>query len=198
MDDRRDEFLIEVYRQCSAHLDRHIMIPWQSVGVIGAAIAVFLLEGPLDKGKATSELDFVISVAVVLCVWLCANLYDANNWFDRNLHIIANIERQFLNLTDLIEIHPFFGQHRFERDGHQARLLRHFKIQFAMAVAIWVLVLAYHYSQRLYGMVDATLCSARSLPYFITGIGIAYVYWIRTRTSSDTARLFKASPGKKL
>lgn len=194
MTDRRNEFLLEVYRQCSAHLDRHVLIPWQSVGVIGAALAVFLLKKQFDS--SSEELDYVLTVAVLLCAWLCANLYDANNWFDRNLHIIANVERQFLSSSDLKEIHPFFGEHRFQRSGHKVRLLRHFMIQLAMTIGIWVLVLAFHYSQRLVGVSGTGLCSVRSLPYVATVLGAIFVFWIRGKTAADTAKLFNAAPGK--
>ena len=194
MNHDREEFLVEVYRQCSAHLDRHVLIPWQSVGVIGAALAVFLLEG--GPGSSREELDYVLSVAVLLCAWSAANLFDANNWFDRNLHIIANIERQFLVASDAKEVHPFFQEHRFQRDGYKVRLLRHFRIHLAMTVGIWALVLLFHFSHRHPAVAD--LCTARALPYLMTIAGVLFVFWIRAKTASDTASLFKSAPGKKI
>jgi hypothetical protein len=190
----RGEFLIEMYRQCSAHLDRHILIPWQSIGVIGAALAVFLVEGKLD---AVSDLDFLLTLAVVLCFWLAANLYDANNWFDRNLHIIANVERQFLNSSDLREIHPFFGEHRWGQLG-RLKLLRHFRIQLTMTIAVLALVLAFHLARRV--LVDGCLPSGWTwgLPYVALVVGLICVFDIRERTFDETRKLIALSPGKEL
>jgi len=90
--DRRDDFLLEMYRQTSSHLNRHILLSWQSVGVVAGALAVFILGDKLEL-KPDARLDFVIGVVAVLCAWSIAHVFDANNWFERNLHIITNIWR---------------------------------------------------------------------------------------------------------
>jgi len=90
MTDRRDQFLIEMYRQVSGHLNRHILVTWQSIGVVAGALAVFVLGDKLDL-KTDARFDFVIGVVILLCAWSCAHITDASNWFDRNLHIITNI-----------------------------------------------------------------------------------------------------------
>ena len=60
-DEKRAEFLLEVYRQTSAHLGRHILGVWQCVGVVGAALIVFAQEK--DKpGTALENGDNVLRV----------------------------------------------------------------------------------------------------------------------------------------
>lgn len=41
MDSPRTEFLLEMYRQTSNHLNRHILLVWQSVALLGGAYAAF-------------------------------------------------------------------------------------------------------------------------------------------------------------
>src|SRR3546814_2866580 len=42
------------------------------------------------------SLDVAASLIILLCAWLYAHMLDAAYWYNRNLVIIANIERQFL------------------------------------------------------------------------------------------------------
>jgi hypothetical protein len=50
-------------------------------------------------------------------------------WYNRNLVIIANIERQFLGPDDLKEIHYYFGKHR-----KKSAMITHLKIQYALGL----------------------------------------------------------------
>jgi hypothetical protein len=63
--------------------------------------------------------------------WLFANLYDASYWYNRNLVIIANIERQFPGHDNLKEIHYYFGKHR-----KKSAMITHLKIQYALGLGI--------------------------------------------------------------
>ena len=107
MTDRRDQFLIEMYKQMMNDINRHILVVWQSIATLVAAFAVFAL---VEKKVIT--LDIATSIIVLLCAWLCVHLLDASYWYNRNLAIIANIERQFLMTSDLRDIHHYFGSHR--------------------------------------------------------------------------------------
>src|ERR1700687_2057949 len=99
---RRDEFLLEMYRQTSMHLGRHVAGVWQCVGVVGAAFVTFAV----DKDKPLS--DYACALVILLCAWLIATTLDASNWFNRNIAIIRNIERLFLKPSDAKLVHPYF------------------------------------------------------------------------------------------
>ena len=94
--DNREEFLVEMYKQMFNDINRHIMVVWQSVGVLISAFAIFAL---VEKNVISS--DIATSIIILLCAWLYAHLVDSGYWYNRNLAIIANIERQFLKKEDL-------------------------------------------------------------------------------------------------
>src|SRR5690348_12295057 len=87
----REEFLMRVYDQMFNDIDTHILVVWQSVGVLVGAFAIFAL-----TEKQVITLDVAASLIILIAAWLIGHLYDASYWYNRNLVIIANIERQFL------------------------------------------------------------------------------------------------------
>ena len=68
---------------------------------------------------------------------MAANLIDSSYWYNRNLVIIANIERQFLELKDLKEIHYYFGAHRPKN-----KMITHLKVQMEIPMS------QYHLGRR--------------------------------------------------
>jgi hypothetical protein len=92
----RTQFLLEMYKQMWSNINRHIVVIWQSISVLLGAFAVFAL-----VEKKVISLDVASVLMVLIAGWLVAHVVDANYWYNRNLAIIANIERQFLNATDL-------------------------------------------------------------------------------------------------
>jgi hypothetical protein len=187
----RRAFLLEMYRQTSSHLNRHILLSWQSIGVVGGALAVFVLGDKLEL-KADVRLDFAIGVVVLLCAWSIAHVFDANNWFERNLHIITNIERQFLNSSDLREIHFYFDKHR--RDRTEKWLIKHFEIQLLMTVGLWVILIAYHVYQRVWIAPKVQLVAMT--PYVVSILCAIFCYCFAKGRKADYEVLRKASPGR--
>jgi hypothetical protein len=118
----REELLLKMYDQMFNDINRHIMVVWQSVGVVVGAFAIFSL-----VEKNVVSLDIAVSVVLLLCAWLHAHLLDAAYWYNRNLVIIANIERQFLKREDLKNIHYYFGAHRPKN-----KMIEHLRIQVAL------------------------------------------------------------------
>src|SRR5436190_17814795 len=115
----RNEFLMKMYDQMFADINRNVLVVWQTVGVLVGAFAVFAL-----VEKAILSLDFATTFVVLISGWSVAHLYEATYWYNRNLAIIANIERQFLTARDLKDIHYYFGEHRKVN-----KMLDQFKIQ---------------------------------------------------------------------
>ncbi len=138
MSDRRDDFLIEMYKQMFMNINRHITIIWQSVSVLVGAFALFSL-----VGNQVISLDLAASIMVLLAGWLGAHMFDANCWFNRNMGIIANIERQFLTEEDTTNIHFYFTKHR------PNKLISHLRIQLCLGISLSILVLVYHFIIRI-------------------------------------------------
>lgn len=126
LDDYRNQFLIEMYRQMWANINRHILVVWQSVSVLLGTFAVFAL-----VEKQIVSLDFASTLVVIIAAWLVAHAIDANYWFNRNMAIVSNIERQFFRPTDLCLIHSYFGGHR-----KAGPLLDHLLVQASLGFAV--------------------------------------------------------------
>ena len=122
----REDLLLKMYDQMFNDINRHIMVVWQSVGVLVGAFAVFAL-----VEKNVVPLDFAVCIVLLLALWLMAHLFDAAYWYNRNLVIIANIERQFLRKEDLKEIHYYFGSHRPKN-----KMIYHLRIQMTLGIAL--------------------------------------------------------------
>lgn len=187
----RKEFLLEIYRQASAHLSRHVGGTWQTIGAVGAAVAVV----SLDKNEPLN--DYAASLVIGLSGWLCATALDGNNWLNRNIAIMRNVEREFLTLSDVIRIQPFFSQdHR--RPG---KLAEHFRIQVLLAMFAAVVVLLYHFHTRVHSGLNSPISSfemVRAMPY-ATFLGCICGNWYFWKLLKDKdAEMKSLSPGRKL
>lgn len=186
-DEGRREFLLELYRQTSAHLGRHISGVWQCVGVVGAALIVFA------QDKNASLNDYSCGLVVILCGWLAASTLDASNWFNRNLAIITNVERLFLSTHDLTLVHFFFEKHR--PVGKHAK---HFLIQLILSAAVLALVLGYHFAERvLPGFSLPWTCfePVRTIPYVITLIVLIGLVLLALHYRRKETEFLERSPG---
>lgn len=186
-DDKRGEFLLEIYRQTSSHMGRHISGVWQCVGVVGAALIVFAQE----KDKPLN--DYACTLVVLLCGWLAATTLDASNWFNRNLAIITNVERLFLSTHDLRLVHYFFEKHR--SPGQHAQ---HFIIQLFLSAAVGALVLIYHFVERVFpgfSLPWANFQISRALPYLIAPIVVGVLFWLADHYKKKDRVLQERSPG---
>jgi len=183
----REEFLIEVYRQMMNDINRHIMVVWQSVGVLVGAFALFAL-----VEKQVVSADIACSIIVLLCGWLWAHLVDAGYWYNRNLAIISNIERQFLVRDDLRNIHYYFGSHRKNN-----KMITHLRIQLALGLGLGSLVVIYHFTSRVMpGMTaGATPDPQRALPYAVAIAVLIYCLQLGRARRTAYEEFLENSPG---
>lgn len=187
----REELLLKMYDQMFNDINRHIMVVWQSIGVVVGAFAIFAL-----VEKKVVSLDIAASIVLLLCAWLLAHLFDAAYWYNRNLVIIANIERQFLKHDDLKNIHYYFGKHRPNN-----KMIEHLRIQQRLGLGLSMLVLIYHFFDRVFPGFCASLSNfdpARAMPYVVVIIAILYLrnLWSHTNTKYD--EFLNNSPGIKV
>jgi hypothetical protein len=188
MEDYRKEFLLRMYDQMFNDIDTHILVIWQSVGVVVGAFAVFAL-----VEKNIIPMDYACSLMVMLSAWLIAHLYDASYWYNRNLVIIANIERQFLSGTDLKDIHYYFGKHRAK-----AAMLTHLKIQYGLGIGIALLFTSYHFVARVLPGIHEPVQNfefPRSLPYLFILLSFFLLKWLRSNRIQSYNEFLSNSPG---
>jgi hypothetical protein len=188
MPDDRKEFLLKMYDQMFNDINTHILVVWQSVGVVVGAFAVFAL-----VEKNIIPIDYACSLMILLSAWLLAHLYDSSYWYNRNLVIIANIERQFLDPKDLKDIHYYFGKHR-----KKSAMLTHLKIQYALGLGIGTLFLLYHFTLRvLPGMHEpiGNFEFSRSLPYLSATAAVVLLWLLRANRIKSYTEFLQNSPG---
>jgi hypothetical protein len=188
MEHDRKEFLLKMYDQMFNDINTHILVVWQSVGVVVGAFAVFAL-----VEKNIIPMDYACTLMVTLCAWLFANLYDASYWYNRNLVIIANIERQFLSSDDLKEIHYYFGKHR-----EKSAMLTHLRIQYALGLGIASLFILYHFIGRVLPGVHSPIGGfelSRSLPYIAAAAWAIFLWFLRKNRIESYQEFLENSPG---
>lgn len=185
----REELLLKMYDQLFNDINRHIMVVWQSVGVLVGAFAIFAL-----VEKNVVPIDIAASIVLLLCAWLIAHLLDASYWYNRNLVMIANIERQFLSRNDLKEIHYYFGAHRPKN-----KMIEHLKLQFALGIGLGGIVLFYHLFEVV---VPAVECNGVGLkiinfvPYFLVFVSAWYLMNLKRKLVRKYEEFLRNSPGK--
>lgn len=157
--DRRDEMLLRMYGQMFDDIKTQTQVVWQSVTVLAGAFALLSL-----VEKNIMPLDIAVSLIMVLCGWFAAHTINAGYWYNRNLVIIANIERQFLEKTDLNEIHYYFGKHR-----ESGKLETHLRIQLRFAVLIAAVLVLYHGLERAYPELSQWLEARKAASVLIVG-----------------------------
>ena len=184
----RSDFLLAMYGQLMNDINRHIVVVWQSVGVLFGAFAVFAL-----IEKKIISLDIATSLIVMLCAWVIAHVYDAAYWYNRNLVIIANIERQFLKVSDLREIHYYFGRHR-----KTGSVITHLEIQIYLALGVALLLLGTHFFTEVLPIWNKVKegTGLTYLPWSAALVGMAVWYWSKRKAANRYEAFLKNSPGK--
>lgn len=167
-----------MYDQMFNDIDTHILVVWQSVGVLVGAFAIFAL-----AEKQVISFDFATALIALLTAWLLGHLHDASYWYNRNLVIIANIERQFLLESDLRDIHYYFGKHRPEN-----RMISHLRIQYALGIALGAIVILSHFATRVvpgFSEPFSRFDVQRALPY---AVAVASLIYLRTFACKERGR----------
>jgi hypothetical protein len=185
----RYDFLIAMYNQLMNDINRHIVVVWQSVtALLGAFAAWSLVE------KNTISLDVAVTLIVIIAIWVIAHVYDSAYWYNRNLAMIANIERQFLKQTDLTEIHYYWGKHR-----ESSSMIRHLKLQKYLAIGIAALVLAIQFNATMLPLLHSCFAGARLqnfLPWAVAVFGIWAWHQQHQHSARKYREFLKNSPGK--
>ncbi len=187
LDSSRAEFLIAMYNQMMNDINRHIVVVWQSVGVLFGAFAVFAL-----VEKQIIPLDIAATLILILCIWVIAHVYDASYWYNRNLVIIANIERLFLRRSDLRDVHYYFGKHR--RAG---AMITHLETQLWLAIGVAVVVLIVHFVTDVppiwNGNKPVSILTA--LPWLTAAVGLIIWAKVAGKATRRYKTFLRNSPG---
>lgn len=186
--DDRKELIINLYNQLWNSINVRTTAIWKSVGLFTGAFAVLAL-----TGNDIISLDIASSLIIMICGWYLANIIDASFWYNRNLVIIANIEKEFFQKDDLKKIHPYFGSHRPKN-----RMIYHFKVQFSLGVGIALIFLILHLVKEVIPNINFNVYKVRLLgylPYLIAVCVSLYLIRFKKRTDKNFEKFKKDSPG---
>lgn len=186
----RQQLLLRMYDQMFNDIGRHIKIVWQPITVVIGSIS--LLAAGTEE---VISIDVAEMLILFLVGWLLATLYDSSYWYNRNLVIIANIERQLLKQSDLRDIHYYFGKHRAANS-----MLTHIRIQWYLGLGVAFAVLLHHFLTEVLpmfgcGSTDTSFRPEVVLPYIAAVVALAFVYWVRAQRTKSYREFVKNSPG---
>jgi hypothetical protein len=115
-------------------------------------------------------------VVLLVLAWFRLNVIECAYWYNRNLCIIANIEKQFLLESDLKDIQYYFGSHRPDN-----KTISHLRNQDFLAYGLGILITGYHlFVQVLPGAISSASIfdPIRIIPYIVALVCVIY---LRTR-----------------
>lgn len=180
----REQFLLAMYGEAWRNIERHILVVWQTAGVVGATLAVLVF-----VEKKVVPFDIAITLEFIVVAWLYAHILDAEFWFGRNLLIIVNIERQFLRASDAREIHPYFMP---RPAGSADSKLDHLEIQKWLARALFFCLLLL---QAAYTF-KTGLVATSFLPFGAALVSIFVLRRFKAVRTVKHRKLAEAAPGK--
>lgn len=190
-EDDRKKFLMSMYDQVWNNMNRHINLIWQPVTVIftvfGSIIAV-------ESQKVDISIIFiVITLAFLVIGWFLAHVYDSAYWYNRNLIIVTNIEKEFLSSDDDTKIHYFFKRpHPSENN-----MITHFKIQFALGIGLGIIIFVYFMTKLIQNYMGTLNCVIIPyLPFAGMVVAAGYVWYIKGTRNTAYTELVRKSPGK--
>lgn len=184
---QRRDFLIAMYNQLMSDINRHIVVVWQSISVVFSVFAAVYISQTQDI-----SFSYMSSVFLIIVIWMLHHIYDAAYWYNRNLVMIANIERQFLQNSDLKDIHYYFGAHR-----SKSSMLTHLRIQRTLGLSLAVAVLAYHFWTEVISTFDPSseVALEKFLPYLVSIYGVCKMYAWSKGYQEKYTEFVENSPG---
>lgn len=193
MDDRK-EFLIQMYNQLYNDINRHILVSWQSIVVLTTSLVALVLQE-----KAFIPMWLSTTIILVIIGWFIAHLYDSSYWYNRNLVIIANIEKQFLEQDDLKLIHYYFGKHRPKN-----KMISHLELQYYFGLCISVIAMLYHFIVKIWPVLCSISHGSQNfsildfLPYITALILFFLLREFKFKSDARYYEFLHNSPGKSI
>lgn len=184
----RSDFLLRMYEQMFKDIAQAYTVVWQSAATVFASFAAIALA---EKGVV--PIDIAVSVVLLVLAWFRLNVIECAYWYNRNLCIIANIEKQFLLVSDLKDIQYYFGSHRPDN-----KTISHLRNQDFLAYGLGLLIIGYHlFVQVLPGAIStaSVFDPIRILPYVVAVICVMYLRVRQAKRDKAYEEFVTNSPG---
>jgi hypothetical protein len=187
-DELRNKLLIELYNQLWNSINTRLNLTWQSIGVLVSAFAIFAL-----TEKNIISLNYAAALIIVISAWFLAHIIDMSFWYNRNLVMIANIERLFLSVKDVKLLYPYFIEHRPKN-----KMVRYLVIQEWLAFGIAAIVILLHLFKEIIPVVQGinNFEGEIIIPYLVILICIILLLRLKRSRDKEYDDFLKTSPGK--
>jgi hypothetical protein len=189
-EDLRKKFLIELYNQLWNSINTRLNLTWESIGILVSAFAVFAL-----TQKNVISLSIAAAIMLLVATWYLAHTIDMSFWYNRNRAMISNIEREFLNISDVTLLFPYFISHRKNN-----KMVYYHRIQAYLGIGLALIILFIDISQDVLPILDgeASPKPETYLPFLILIIGIIYLFRFKVSRDQEYLEFIKKSPGRDL
>lgn len=185
----RKEFLLKMYEQLCTENNRNINFLVQSVSVL---IGIFAILSLTEKGLIS--LDIATIVIILICTWFIRLIIDSNYWYNRNLAIISNIEKEFLLNSDLKDV-----QHYFSGKRDKNSFLSNYKTHLLLGIGISVIMILTHFVIRIFPGFFQDFSNFQwtpVFPYLILSWCIFSIVKFQKKQSMKYSEFIDFSPGK--
>lgn len=177
-----------MYEQMFRDIAQAYTVVWQSAATVFASFAAIAL-----AANGIIPLDIAVSVVLLVLAWFRLNVIECAYWYNRNLCIIANIERQFLLSSDIKDIQYYFGSHRPNN-----KTISHLRNQDFLAYGLGVLIIGYHFLVQV--MPGATAEASvfepiRVTPYVVAAVCFWYLSERQAKRNEAYEEFVRNSPG---
>ena len=173
-----DKFLIHVYDQMFATINRIHYSIWNMAVAVGGGIGIVKVYSECD---CICIFNFAIFGYLVALSWILTRLVDFNYWCNRNLFVIHKIEDRFLGLTS----DHIYGNFRSPTVESTNRIRTTIFIQIVFVVIIQIgTLLFYLYCNSFVNCIYVFLgtISVLALLVFISFYPAYYIFKLRNKT----------------
>jgi hypothetical protein len=189
IDDFRKKFLLEQYNQLWASINIRLNLIWASIGTLISSFAIFAL-----TEKNVISLDIATALIVIISGWLLAHIIDMSFWYNRNLVMIRNIERQFLVIQDARELYTYFLSHKKKNT-----MVQYLLIQSWLGIGICSLVIFIHFIRVIFPVISGNTAFSGIeilIPYLTLIIIVILLLRFKTGRDKEYVTFVNDSPGK--
>lgn len=184
----RSDFLLRMYEQMFRDIAQAYTVVWQSAATVFASFAAIAL-----AANGIIPLDIAVSVVLLVLAWFRLNVIECAYWYNRNLCIIANIEKQFLIASDQKDIQYYFGSHRPNN-----KTISHLRNQDFLAYGLGILIIGYHFLIRVLPGATSTESvfePIRAIPYVVAAVCLWYLTQRQAKRDKAYKEFVENSPG---
>ena len=136
-----DQFLIHVYNQMFATINRIHNSIWNMVVIIGGGVGVL----NLYEKCASPRFEIALIGYIVVLAWMLIRLLNFNRWCNRNLFIVSKIEEHFL----VNDVKNFFGEYRAKNLDNIRNIRTSILLELIFTVEIFVFAVCWYCYYKL-------------------------------------------------